>query len=150
MIAALMICLMVSATAARAWFASANISHRASVPPEESSMVMPGPVVSAPAPAIQGTPDERIEVELITVTPQGFEPAEVTRPHEPFILAVHNNSGAPTLSLQLDRVHGQRVSEVKLPLGGHRSHQRINPQPGEYVLSETNHPAWRCLIRINN
>ncbi|MEA2176392.1 MAG: hypothetical protein QOD00_3984 [Blastocatellia bacterium] len=87
---------------------------------------------------------------MITATPQGFEPTQVTRPHEPFVLAVHNNSGAPALALQLDRVQGQRIHEMRMPLGQHRSHQRLNLPPGEYLLSETGHPAWRCLITITN
>jgi hypothetical protein len=146
-IAALMTCLLASMSA-RVWFASATIYHQAFVPMDTSSPVMTGPITAASA--TQGKADERIEVEVITVTPQGFEPAEVTRPHEPFVLAVHNNSGTPTLSLGLDRVGGQRIHEIRLRLGEHRSHQRLNLPPGEYMLSETDHPGWRCLIRIAN
>jgi hypothetical protein len=146
-IAALISCLMLSVSA-RIWFASATISHQAFVPMEASSTVVSRPFATTTA--TQGKPDERIEVELVVVTPQGFEPAEVTRLHEPFILAVHNNSGAPTLSLQLDRVQGERIHEMRLRLGERRSHQRLNLPPGDYILSETDHPGWRCLIRIHN
>ena len=146
-IPALITCLLVLVSA-RIRFASATGSHLAFVPIETSSTVLSRP--PATGLTTQGNSDERIEVELITVTPQGFEPAEVTRPHEPFILALHNNSGAPTLSLRLDRVQGERVHEMRLRLGERRSHQRLNLPPGDYILSETDHPGWRCLIRIHN
>src|SRR5688572_29623754 len=52
-----------------------------------------------------------VETELITLRPNGFEPAEVTRPAGEFILMVENRSGRPT-DLRFSRVTGERLHEV--------------------------------------
>src|SRR5258708_27088143 len=50
----------------------------------------------------------RIEAELITIRPTGFEPALITRPARPFILAVSNRTGLESarLRLKLSQVTG--------------------------------------------
>ena len=54
---------------------------------------------NAPGPAaLQGNdPEGRLEVELITVRPDGFEPAEIIRADGRFLLAVENRSGLEDL-----------------------------------------------------
>lgn len=100
------------------------------------------------AAAAPDSPDERVEVEVITATPFGFEPAEVTRTRGRFILAVQNNSGAAELSLRLDRVQGERLREVRMETGRQRSHQDLTLPPGEYVLAEAGNPDRSCRITL--
>ena len=111
-------------------------------------LLLPARPPEAPAALAQGSSDERVEVEVITATPFGFEPAEVTRRPGRFVLAVHNNSGAAELSLRLDRVQGDRLREVRMPPGRQRSHQDLTLPPGEYVLTEADRPDWACRITI--
>jgi hypothetical protein len=92
--------------------------------------------------------DEPMEVEVITVRPNGFEPREITRPQGRFMLAINNHSGATELALQLDRVQGNRVHEVRLPKSRVRWNKVLNLPPGDYVLSEQNHPDWVCRIKL--
>src|SRR6266508_4488481 len=43
--------------------------------------------------AVQEPQIGRIESELITITPRGFEPKEITRPTGEFLLVINNRSG---------------------------------------------------------
>src|SRR5947209_17514762 len=61
--------------------------------------------------------NEPVEVEVITVRPNGFSPREITHRHGAFMLAISNHTGAADLALDLDRVQGNRVHEVHLPQG---------------------------------
>lgn len=90
----------------------------------------------------------RIETEIITVLPHGFEPAEITRPRGRFILMVDNRSGLEEVSLQLDREAGARLLAAQV----HRSRPDwddvFDLPPGNYILTEANHSEWGCRITI--
>lgn len=88
------------------------------------------------------------EVETITLTPFGFEPREMTRPPGPFVIAVHNQSNSPDVSLRLSRVQGESLREVRLSPGKRRWEQRLALGAGEYILSEANRPEWTCRINV--
>jgi hypothetical protein len=96
----------------------------------------------------QNESQDSVEVEVVMATPDGFEPAVVTRPHGPFILAVHNRSGARELVLRLLSLQDGQISETRLRPGGRRQHQRLNLPPGEYTLSEASHSEWHCQILV--
>ena len=101
-------------------------------------------------PAAVAASTEREEVEMVDVTPFGFEPSRVSRPHGQFVLAVHNHSGESQLSLRLDRVQGERLHEVRMDRVRRIWDQPLNLPPGDYILLETNHPGWQCRITISN
>jgi hypothetical protein len=94
--------------------------------------------------------DDDSEIELITLRPHGFEPATLTRRHGHFMLAVNNRSRTNEVSLRLDRMHGSRLQEVKMPRGQTRSLSRLHLPPGEYLLSEEAHPEWVCRITLTS
>jgi hypothetical protein len=94
--------------------------------------------------------NDQIEVEVITATSVGFEPQALTRPRGAFILAVHNRSGEPELELRVARTQGERLHELRLGGGRRSQHQRLNLPPGDYVISETGHPDWRCTLTITH
>lgn len=96
-----------------------------------------------------GAANQDIEVEVITATPAGFEPATITRARGPFILALHNRSGNRELVLRIYRVSGEQLHEVRLRTGSRRQHQRLDLPPGEYIISEAGHPEWRCQLVVN-
>lgn len=100
-------------------------------------------------PPSEGQPSkDPVEVEVITVRPSGFEPREITRRHGDFMLAITNHTGANELALRLDRVQGNHIHEVQMPKGRLRWNKVFNLPPGEYVLSEQNHPDWICRIKL--
>jgi hypothetical protein len=92
--------------------------------------------------------DQPLEVEVVTVQPYGFEPKAITRPPGAFLLAVHNQSRLEQLAVQLNRTTGLRVKDIAFPRGRIRWHTPLDLPPGEYVLTETDHPEWMCNITI--
>jgi hypothetical protein len=104
----------------------------------------------APAAAQEGNPAERPDVELITIGPAGFEPAEISRADGQFLLAVENRSGLEDLELHVSKRHGERLRETRF--SGRLLDWRgvLSLPPGEYVITEANHPDWRCRITIGN
>lgn len=91
---------------------------------------------------------ERVEAEVITLRPSGFDPAEITRPRGRFYLAVENRSGTHDLDLRLSREAGGRLVEVRLPRGRLKWRGMIDPPPGTYTLTEAGRPDWVCRVTI--
>ena len=61
-----------------------------------------GDVPTAGGVMAQGqSPQTPLQAELITVTPAGFEPAEITRPQGRFLLAIDNRSGLDEIDFHL-------------------------------------------------
>jgi hypothetical protein len=90
-----------------------------------------------------------MEVEVISITRNGFEPSEIRRPAELFLLAV-NNQGRPTeLSFEICRLNGQKLHEMKGGKGQQRQRKILDLPPGQYVLKELNHPEWSCAIVLS-
>lgn len=102
----------------------------------------------APKPLQAQQTGSALEAEVITITPLGFEPAEITRPAGRFILVVDNRSGLEEITFRLDREGGNRVHEIRMP----RKHPDwdgvVDPPPGTYLLTEASHPDWLCRITI--
>lgn len=106
-------------------------------------------VVAATATAAQQV--QRVEAEVITIRPIGFEPREITRPKGLFLLAVENRSGLQTVQLRLDReVGGPRLRDVQMPRNRHDWKDAFDLTPGRYVLTEAYHPEWICSITITS
>src|SRR5882672_8139844 len=114
---------------------------------ERSVTKVTGPS-SAFAP-IQGDPqNQRIEAELISIRPNGFEPTQITRPKGPFLLAIENRSGLKQIEFQLGVERGIRLFQIKRSWERLDWNQVVDPQAGKYVLTEANHPDWKCTITI--
>lgn len=102
-----------------------------------------------PAAATQSKPPGiRVTSHLLTVDPRGFDPAEVRWPKGRIFLTVNNLSNVNELVLRLDRVVGGRVKEMKLRSKKERSAGVLDLPPGDYLLTEANHPGWVCRIKV--
>jgi len=88
------------------------------------------------------------EVELITLRPAGFEPAEITRPKGAFVLFVDDRSGRENSSLVLQRVNGERLRAVSLQRKKSDWNDVVDLTPGTYVLQDANNSELRCQITI--
>lgn len=100
---------------------------------------------SRPATAV---PQESLQAEIVTIRQTGFEPQQLTRPHGRFILMVENRSGLGDIALQLHRQTGNSLHAVHVSKEQLDWHDEINLPPGNYVLTEANHPEWVCQITI--
>jgi hypothetical protein len=110
-----------------------------------------GRPIAASAPTVPAQRRRQIaqlESELITITPHGFEPREISQPHGRFLLMVDNRSGLAVTTLELTREHGVRTHQMNLPREEPNWSQVVDLQPGRYVLTEVGHPNWSCLITI--
>ena len=142
---AMSIFLVVIAVNQRGWFASARSTRSA---PKLSVGAKPQSSDTVTSIAQQSTrPIADFESELITVTPHGFEPGEITRPSGHFLLGVNNHTGLTDLSLMLVHesgrsVGGKRLSKLKT------WRQVLDLQSGNYELREANHRDWLCRITI--
>lgn len=100
---------------------------------------------SSPAPVAKAG---RLEVEVVTITPEGFEPQQIVRPPGRFILAVRNQSGIDSLTVQLETEQRGKVREKALPLETPYWREVINVPPGKYIFTEVNHPEWILSLTI--
>lgn len=108
------------------------------------SMLRPGP----PPPPAGQQHGGRVEAEVVTLTPFGFEPRQITRRAGPFFVVLHNQSGVPDVTLRLSRARGEGLHEVRLRPGKRRWEQRLALGPGEYVLTEAAHPEWALQLTV--
>ena len=92
--------------------------------------------------------NDPIDLEPITITPEGFEPAEITRPQGLVMLAIYNRSGLEEVNLHFEIESGPRQREIRIPRKKLDSKELIHLQPGRYRLTETNNPEWHCIITV--
>ena len=113
--------------------------------PMRTNIESPKPYLSAVSDSDQ---KERVQRELVTIRPTGFDPTEIRRVSGPFLLAIDNRSGSNTVTLRLSRERGDKLQDVPLTRGHLKWRERINLTTGEYSLTEENHPDWSCRITI--
>jgi hypothetical protein len=106
-----------------------------------------GPNGTAPALTTQAEKDN-LEVELITLRPEGFEPLQITRPKGPFVLVVDDRSGKEASSLRLQRVKGEHLRDLNTNRKKSEWYDLVDLPPGDYVLSDAENPDWRCQITL--
>ena len=104
-------------------------------------------VPAAAATMVQGA-EAPIQAELITVTPTGFEPSELTRPKGRFLLAIDNQSGLDEMEFYFERETGGRVNVPLSRRGKIAWREIVDLTPGTYILRATNDESWRCRISI--
>ena len=114
--------------------------------PTKDATAKPSKVEAAQTP--NNKAKERVEGEIIAISPHGFEPAEITRVHKHFVLVIDNRSGLAEVNLRLDRDRGNRLREVRVPREKRHWSDDLDLAPGRYLLSEANHPNWSCHITI--
>lgn len=100
------------------------------------------------APPPQRQKQERVETELITLQQTGFEPNEIRRPQGAFILGVDNRIGLEATDLRLVRADGQRLNLLQTRKRKLSWREVVDLAPGQYLLSEANHPDWTCSVVI--
>lgn len=88
------------------------------------------------------------ESELITITPHGFEPQEITRSDGRVLLMIDNRSDLAVTSLRLSREAGPRMIDMRVTRDEPNWSEALDLRPGRYVLTESEHPTWQCQITI--
>ena|ERR1700720_979840 len=91
---------------------------------------------------------QRIEGEIIAITPHGFEPAQITRPAGAFLLVVDNRSGLSAITLLLNGEVGLPLRNVLVGREKRNWSDVVDLPRGNYTLREAAHPGWVCHITI--
>ena len=104
--------------------------------------------VTVPVLPPQGKKDQKLEIEAVTITPEGFDPQQLERTAGPFILSVTNQSGVDALNVRIETEQHERFREKSLPLVTPYWRERIDPPRGKYVITEENHPEWTLTLII--
>lgn len=97
---------------------------------------------------LQSERRDRVEGEVITVLPTGFQPSQITRPRGQFLILVDNRSDSDDLTLRLISVAGPMLREMKQTREKKIVTHLEDSPPGEYLLTEASHPDWVCRITI--
>ena len=92
--------------------------------------------------------DHNMTVEMISVGPEGFQPATLTRPSGRFLLAINNRSGLKELTFQLLREDGTLMQEARVNPKQPNWRSLVNLPAGTYRLTELSHADWLCKIVI--
>lgn len=112
------------------------------------AFVAGGRTQTAAAGAQRKEPKEVLAGEVVTITPRGFEPGEMTRSHGRFFLVVENRSGRRALTLVLESGRGNRLREFTQPEDELDWVVELHLAPGRYTLSPSEHPGWACRITV--
>jgi hypothetical protein len=80
----------------------------------------------------------------------GFVPKEITRPRGKFFLVIENRSESiRDLTFSLIEERGSNLKEMKLGVNGRKSWDGlVELNPGNYLLTVSEHPEWRCKFII--
>lgn len=97
---------------------------------------------------VQTANSQPTEIELITLRPAGFEPAEITRPNGPFVLFIDDRSGRDNSSLLLQRSNGGQLRAIGLERRKSEWNDVVDLTPGTYILRDANNSELRCQITI--
>jgi hypothetical protein len=114
-----------------------------------------GSLKNSPLVTLQDKPaPEPHSVEEITLRPEGFYPAELTRSKGNFLLVVCNRAGIEEMNFVLTRETGsstptkEKVKEAKVQRRILDWNDELDLNPGAYLLTEASNPKWVCRINI--
>ena len=99
----------------------------------------------------QGSPQptrNRIEGEVITLRPAGFEPRHITRSEGPFHIFINNYCHLSVATLLIERENGVPVRKISLPEDKRTWSDIVDLPAGNYRLRETTHSHWFCQITL--
>ena len=91
-----------------------------------------------------------IQVVLLALRPEGFEPSELQLTPGEYLFVVKNRTGLDEINVRLARENGQPMLAGKSGLRRQDLKQRLHLTPGTYRLTETDHPDWTSTIVVSN
>lgn len=126
----------------------AAVNHLSSARPLDSRTDPVAVGLGRPSAPRFGAERIKVETEIITLRPEGFEPASITRPQGTFILLLDNRSGLAEIQVNLDVERGSRMRQVSLARENSDWSDGLDLPPGSYLLTEAAHPEWSCKLTI--
>lgn len=127
------------------WAHSRSVSAGIALTPAATRQAQSSSIPSIPP---SGSSIQRMDIEVITIRPTGFERTQITRPKGLFGIAVENRSGLADIVLRLDQEGGPRLRQAQLSSKKLDWKDVLDMLPGRYVLTEASNPSWLCRITI--
>lgn len=100
------------------------------------------------AAAPNAVPDDENKGFWLTLRASGFETKEMSISAGDYFVIIQNATGLDQFALRIERETGERIHDVRLPRLKKRWRQMINFTPGNYIVSEADHPTWTCRITV--
>ena len=129
------------------WAHSSGVSMVIALPPTTTRQAQSSSIPPLPP---SGPSIERLDIEVITIRPTGFERTQLTRPKGIFGIAVENRSGLADMVLRLDQEGGRRLRQSQLSQTKLNWKEVLDLPPGNYVLTEAGKPNWTCRLTITD
>lgn len=99
--------------------------------------------------SLAGEASSDIQVVLLALQAEGFEPAEIRLSPGEYLFVVRNRSGQDETDVRLARENGEPLGHAKVRARRSDWKQRLKLTPGVYLLRETSHPEWTCRIVVD-
>ena len=111
------------------------------------------------------TDTPRVEVEVVVLTPEGFQPSGIMRGLGPFILQVDNRTGIEEIEVTVSQQGGNidgptggggpgggggMIDSATIGGGQIDWNSEYDLSSGMYLLGVTGHPEWGCQIIIDD
>jgi hypothetical protein len=139
------VCAVISMVITTTNFAGRSTSEEG-VPPIQISNLSSGVIHGNEKQTNEGS--SNIQVVLLALRPEGFEPAEMQLPQGNYLFVVKNRTGLDEVNVRLVNENSQQILTAKVGSRGRDLKHRIEVAPGTYRLSETDHPDWTCTIVV--
>lgn len=134
--------------AANGWFPRSAITSAIENVPDLAIVVAAKPETET-QPRVEPTPvPERLSVELITITPRGFEPNEITRPAGPVLFVVVNRGEFPTMDLRLLAENGSVLRQAQMPRNRRKWSVPVDLPAGRYRVVDAKRPEMVLNVDI--
>ena len=137
-VAVFALALLTASVSGREWFKS---------PKDISSSAPPSELKSLNTP--QNDKRDRVEAEVITILPTGFQPSQITRSRGQFLILIDNKSDVDDLTYRLDSLAGEKLREMRQTKEQKIVRQLEDLPPGDYQLTASGgSEEWVCRITI--
>lgn len=130
----------------RFYQAGGRTTLESETPGEENAAVSSHSALIAPTPAPQE--QQRVEAELITITPRGFEPSRITRRAGRVLLAVVNRSELAALTLRLESDDGTVLGRAQLRRDQRNWRFPVTLPAGHFRIVDANRAQVACNFEI--
>jgi hypothetical protein len=90
----------------------------------------------------------RIQVVLVALRPEGFEPAEMRLSSGEYLFVVRNRTGLDEVNVHLTSQSSQQLLTARVGASRQALKRRLQLTSGTYHLTEADHPEWTCTIVV--
>lgn len=129
------------------WFPRSVVTSTIENVPNLTTSVAAKTEEEAP-PAVESVSDSKLEVELVVISPTGFEPNVIRRNSGRVLLVVVNDSNRPLITLRAEAANGSVIRQIQMPRTKRRWELPVNLRRGRFQIVDTERPDNVLNIEI--